>query len=155
MKWLENIFYYFQGRYGRFDEFSKALAFLGLVAFALYYLTGFRLLIYLGGGLVAYGVLRPTSKRINAREKELFAYQNFKEKVTSAFNGTKHFFSRVKPKKARNPESQVKEAQTSQSTPQETRIIHCPNCQQKLRVPRGKTLVITCQQCDHRFKQST
>lgn len=158
MKWIEKIYYYFKGRYGRLDEFSKALVVTGLVVLALHYLLLSRWLGYIGIGFIAYGLLRPASKEIENREKELFAYQKFKGKLASIFRPVGDFFSRKKTKtsayKAGRP-SQSSYRKSSKATPVETSIVYCPHCQQKLRVPRGKTLMVTCTNCGHRFKQTT
>lgn len=148
MKWIENIYYYFKGRYGRLDEFSKALIVVGLVVLALYYILRAQLLGFVGVGFIAYGLLRPASKEVETREKELFTYQKVKAKLASIFRPMGNFFSRQKTTSTRRNQS-------AKTTPVETRIVYCPNCQQKLRVPRGKTLMVTCTKCSHRFKQYT
>lgn len=36
------------------------------------------------------------------------------------------------------------------------KIVKCPNCKQKLRLPRGRNaIIVTCKRCSHEFKMKT
>lgn len=152
MYWIEKIYYYFKGRYGKFDEFTKFLMLSGFILLALASVSSIRILSYMGVALVSYGVLRPASKEIANRQRELASYMKVKktfqeiiDKVTGIFNRkSKHKHSKHRSNRVRTSTSSLNKV-----------IVECPNCGQKLRVPRGKTLKITCQNCEFPFKQRT
>ncbi len=151
MKWIERTYYYLQGRYGRFDEFTKCLIFAGIIVFAINGLVNTWLLKSIGIGLIAYGLLRPVSKEVSNREKELRMYLSLKEKMFNRFNSSSRQFSKTRKRPFKNPfkrKRQQKETVVKM-------VVNCPNCQQKLRVPAGKTLNIKCSRCRHQFQQRT
>src|SRR5699024_1366886 len=152
MHWIERIYYYFKGRYGRFDELTKFLIVSGFILLALATIFSTSILSYMGVALISYGMLRPASKEIPNRQKELASYMKAKRKfqeITGKVTGT---FNR----KPRNKTSKRRLNKVRPSTSSLNKvIIECPNCGQKLRAPRGKTLKITCQSCEFQFKQRT
>lgn len=152
MRWLENIFYYFQGRYGRFDNFTKFLILMALVAFALANILSSSLFLYLGVALLAYGLLRPVSKEVANRQKELQAYEGAKRKVSQTWQRLTNFFTNKNQKRSRKQGSQPASRQPNQAGKV---VIHCPQCVQKLRVPTGKKLKITCRSCGVQFEKQT
>lgn len=151
MKWIERTYYYLQGRYGRFDEFTKFLLLVGIIVFAINGLVNTWILNSIGIGFIAYGLLRPASKEVDNRRKELRTYLGVKEKVMTTFNRGSRKFSNAKTRGFKNP---FKRKNTQNSAVVKV-VVHCPNCQQKLRVPTGKTLNIKCSSCQYQFQQRT
>jgi hypothetical protein len=86
---------------------------------------------FVGYGLIAYGLWRSLSKNKHKRSQELYVFDNYFMKLKQKFFKYKASFLEH----------------------QEYKIFKCPNCSQKLRVPRKKgKLVITCKKCRNEFK---
>lgn len=143
MKWLEKIIFYFSGRYGN-DELSKFLSLSGLIVIVLAMFMSNQLVSLIGVGLAAYGFLRIVSKEKENRRKELSIYIKIKTKIVNFFNGIKNLFTKKNKSKSKSREMSRGKA-----------VVSCPNCSQKLRVPKGKTLTITCSNCQHKFTKKT
>ncbi len=114
----------FKYRYG-IDKYSLFLVALSL-PFALSKYTIVISLI-----LITYSFYRSLSKNFVKRKNELYKFESilekFKLKILREFTSIKN---KIKYK-----------------------IVICPNCSQKLRVPRFKgKLVITCKSCNYQFK---
>ena len=139
MKWLEKIYFYLHGRYGRIDGFSKFLVLLAILLLALSNLLSTRLAFYLGLALLAYASLRPLSKETANRRKEEAIYQDVKGQVKSFGRKLQAFFNSGKKR--------AQSSQTEPIRPNDKTVIICPKCQQKLRVDEGKKLRITCPKC--------
>lgn len=122
--YLYKIAYYLRGSYG-FDRFSKYLVITGFI------LSAFRYITILGYALSVYGVWRSFSKNRYKRQRELLAFESY-------LFGIKEKLYRYK--------SSILEFR-------QYKIFKCPNCSQKLRVPRKKgKLVIACKKCGAEFK---
>lgn len=132
MHWIQKILFYMNGRYG-YDELSKALLIVGLLFGVAANFAGGTWVSALGLALIAFGGLRVLSKEQDNRRRELHAYLTFKHKL-------KHAYS-----KARNRWIQRKTF----------KILKCPECRQKIRVPRGRKIKITCPSCRHSFVKKT
>ena len=129
MNWLRKFMY---GRYG-VDQFSSALAIVSLI---LILITGilprslrvFGILAYLP---MFYYIYRTFSKNIFKRQQENYKYLAFKN---SALSWAKSYKSRLADRKTH-------------------KYFTCPNCKQKLRVPKGNgRITITCPKCKTKFK---
>jgi DNA-directed RNA polymerase subunit RPC12/RpoP len=84
--------------------------------------------------------------RIAAFSPELRYRQN--QRYLTAITAVREFF-RGGRKRARD---KAKEAQDKWKEQQEYRYFVCPQCEQKLRVPKGKGKIkITCTRCKHQF----
>jgi len=133
----------FQGRYGN-DKLNHFLMIVALIlAFASVFVS--RDLIWLGNTLsllgtllIAICLLRMFSRNFSARMKELSAFN----RVAIPVSG---FFWSFRRKQAKAFE--------------ERRLykhFRCPQCMQKLRVPRGKgNIRITCAKCGNKFMRKT
>lgn len=132
LKWYASIQNFMRGRYGRFDQLNKTLLVIALIGILLNPWLPFQLgrILALFLFLLLYG--RFFSRKIYPRSNENQTYIRNIEKM-------KHFFSRKK--------------QTTSN--QQTYIFFsCPNCQQKLRAPKGKgTIRVTCSKCHQKFEQ--
>ncbi len=120
---------FMRGRYG-VDEFSRDLLYiaLGLTILNLFIRNRFLNLLPLLAFIFIY--VRMFSKNYKRRYNENRVYTNFKYKMTKPFT-----------KKWRKLKLKRK-----------YKILKCPNCKQKLRVPRGKKeIVVTCAKCKFVF----
>ncbi|MER2063571.1 MAG: zinc ribbon domain-containing protein [Alkalibacterium sp.] len=133
MQWISKLLFYMKGRYG-YDELSKVLIFMGLVLSIFSNFTDGLLLNILALASIAYGGLRVLSKEKANRRKELQQYIKLKQTVMSSY------------RKYRNRWIQRKAF----------KITKCPNCKQKIRVPRGKNKIrVTCPSCQNKFIKKT
>lgn len=118
-----------QGRYG-VDAFSK---FLSVLAFFLMVLSLFipRIPFYiLGIAVIIYSYFRMFSKNISKRYQENQLYVKYKNRVTESIRKKKRELTQRKTH----------------------HIYRCPQCRQKIRVPRGRgRIAIRCPQCNIEF----
>lgn len=121
---LSKIAYHFKDSYG-FDKFSKYLYIAGLI------LSFDRFTAIFGYALIAYGTWRALSKNKYRRYQELSVFENYLLIFKQRFYRYKAFVLDY-PK---------------------YKIFKCPNCSQKLRVPRKKgKIIITCKKCGTEFR---
>lgn len=133
MQWISKLLFYMKGRYG-YDEFSKVLILSGLVLGIVSNFSNGIFLNIIGLAAIAFGALRIVSKEKENRRKELQKYIKVKGSVTSKYT------------KARNRWVQRKAF----------KITKCPNCKQKIRIPRGrKKIRVTCPSCKEKFVKKT
>lgn len=122
--YLNNFKNHFKDSYG-LDRLNKYLFVAGLV------LSLSRFTSMFGFLLVAYGTWRYFSKDRTRRYKELLAFE--------------HYLDKFKRKYSKGKSSIVQYRQY--------KVFKCPNCSQKLRVPRKKgKLLIGCKKCDTVFR---
>lgn len=124
----EKFVRFMQGRYGN-DQFNR---FLMIVAMVLLILSvfGLDLLYFIAIAVMVYAYFRMFSKQIYKRSAENQKYLQYEWKV------------KVKLQKKK---SQLQQSKTH-------RIYKCPNCKQKIRVPKGRgRIAITCRKCGHEF----
>lgn len=124
----EKFMRFMQGRYGN-DQFNR---FLMIVAMVLLILSvfGLDLLYFIAIAVMVYAYFRMFSKQIYKRSAENQKYLQYEWKV------------KVKLQKKK---SQLQQSKTH-------RIYKCPNCKQKIRVPKGRgRIAITCRKCGHEF----
>lgn len=121
---LSRISYSFRDCYG-FDKLTLYLFILGLI------LSIFKYTVFLGGALILYGLYRSLSKNQYKRSRELYAFENFLQVIKQQFYSGKARFDESKKYK----------------------ILKCPNCSQKLRIPKHKgKVIVTCKKCGNEFK---
>lgn len=124
----EKLQRFMAGRYGN-DRFNQFLLILALI-FA--FLSCFRIpFVYLIAlALMCYAYFRMFSRNIPRRAAENQRYWKYESRVRDFFRRRKTAFAARK----------------------EYRIFKCPNCKQKLRVPRGKgKIAIRCRKCGTEF----
>lgn len=129
MNWLKKFMY---GRYG-LDHLSKALV---ILAFVLLILVGFlpkqlSILSVIAYVPIFIYIFRVFSKDIYKRQQENYKYIKIKNSVVIWF---KQKLNRAKDSKTH-------------------KYFTCPDCKQKLRVPRGRGKIsVTCPKCKKTFK---
>ncbi len=124
----EKFIRFMQGRYGN-DQFNR---FLMIVAMVLLILSvfGLDLLYFIAIAVMVYAYFRMFSKQIYKRLAENQKYLQYEWKVKA---------------KLQKKKSQLQQSKTH-------RIYKCPNCKQKIRVPKGRgRIAITCRKCGHEF----
>lgn len=122
-----------QGRYGadKLSNFMLILAFIFILVSMFMGVYGF-VFSGIGLALIVLTYVRMFSKNIQKRYAENLAY-------LKVYNKVKSFFTREI--------GYMKQRKTHH-------IYSCPNCKQKLRVPRGKgNIMITCSKCHTQFKK--
>lgn len=120
------------GRYGE-DRLNRFLLVVALVCMVLSMLgVGFARTVALVLLILVY--YRMFSRKIYQRAAENQKYLKYETKVRSWFQGKKREFAQRK----------------------DYRIFKCPNCKQKLRVPRGRgKIAISCRKCHTEFVRKT
>lgn len=129
MNWLRKFMY---GRYG-VDQFSTALAILSLVLILICGILpkSLRIISILAYVPMFFYLYRTFSKNIFKRQQENYKYLGFKNLAVSKLMGYKKRLADSKTHK----------------------YLTCPNCRQKLRVPRGNgKITVTCPKCRNQFK---
>ncbi len=120
----------FIGRNGP-DQFSFGLT---IVAFILSLIRVWEYMYIISLVLMAYAVFRMFSRNIEQRRKENYAFLRVVNKPK-----TWYYRSKVRHKQRKL-----------------YKVFKCPNCFQKLRVPKGKGKVqIKCSACGHKFTKTT
>lgn len=123
-KFLNKLSYYFNNSYG-IDKLSAHLYIIG------FFLSIFRYTSIFGLVCILYSTWRCLSKNKYKRYHELQSYENFIASLSRLFINFKNLFYQKRYYK----------------------IFKCPNCSQKMRVPRHKgKITITCRKCGRIFK---
>lgn len=121
---MNKFSHYFKDSYG-WDKLSKYLLIIGVV-----FLFS-KSTILLGLLLIVYSIFRSLSKNKYKRYQELNTFQNYLVILNKQIYGLNTKINNFKAYK----------------------IFKCPNCSQKLRVPRRKgKITITCRKCSTEFK---
>lgn len=124
----EKLMRFMQGRYGN-DQFNRFLMITAMVLLVLSVL-GADVCYFLAVIIMVYAYFRMFSRQIYKRSGENQKYLQYEWKVKGWF---------------RKKKSELKQLKTHH-------IYKCPNCKQKIRVPRGRgRIAITCRKCGHEF----
>ena len=131
----------FQGRYGP-DKFSLALLWAGVI---LSLINGFfmgipvvyRILRVLVLALYIFGIFRMFSRNFAARHRELAWYNGLAGQIKGLWRRVRYGSRNVVNLNAER---------------KKYKYLICPQCRQKLRVPKGKgNLRVTCSKCGCKF----
>mgnify|MGYP002624877812 CR=1 FL=1 len=132
---FNNFMYtHMQGRYITYgyDAFSKFLFGLILVLIFVNIIAGSGIISLVALILIIYSYYRLLSKNIPQRYKENEQYISLKNRFTGFFRNFKYNVVQAK----------------------NYHIYKCPNCKQKIRIPRGKgNIMIMCPKCRTEFKK--
>ena len=132
-KFKNKIARFMYGRYGM-DQLSRLIMYItfALLIITLFIHSSILYTVALAG--IIYTYYRAFSRNISRRYSENEAYLKFKYKIIGKFN---NFKFRMKDRKTHV-------------------IFKCPNCSQKIRVPRGKgNISIKCPKCRIEFTKKT
>ena len=117
------------GRYG-VDELGRFASTSTLICLVLSMITKLRVLYWLGIFLIFYTYFRMFSRNIAKRYEENQKFIKIRYKITSKWSVEKKHFSERKV----------------------YRFFKCPQCKQKVRVPKGRgKICITCPKCNTEF----
>ena len=117
------------GRYGT-DGLNQFLSIASLVLLLIAIVSRINLFTWLGVALLVFCYYRTFSRNISKRTEENYKFYTLKDRVNGRFRGLKEQWANRK-------------------------IYHyyrCPQCRQKLRVPRGRGRIqISCPRCGTQF----
>ena len=117
------------GRYGT-DGLNQFLSIASLVLLLIAIVSRINLFTWLGVALLVFCYYRTFSRNISKRTEENYKFYTLKDRVNGKFRGLKEQWANRK-------------------------IYHyyrCPQCRQKLRVPRGRGRIqISCPRCGTQF----
>ena len=117
------------GRYGT-DGLNQFLSIASLVLLLIAIVSRINLFTWLGVALLVFCYYRTFSRNISKRTEENYKFYTLKDRVNGKFRGLKEQWAN-------------------------RRIYHyyrCPQCRQKLRVPRGRGRIqISCPRCGTQF----
>lgn len=125
----ERIQRFMMGRYGN-DQLNQFIFILAIISMVLELITHLALFYILALILLILGYIRTFSKNINRRYEENMKYLEKKDAILNRFRREKYYASQRK----------------------DFHIYTCPQCRQKIRIPRGKGRIsITCPKCRTSF----
>lgn len=119
-------------KYG-IDEYGIFLVWIGIVAVLAAYFIKSTVLNSISSIIVIYAVFRTMSTNIVKRSQENQVF------VDNVINPIKGIFGKAKPKEDKSRDRGFK-------------YISCPNCGQKLRIPKNKGKIkVRCPKCKEKF----
>ncbi|MFQ9985103.1 MAG: hypothetical protein ACLU61_06890 [Lachnospiraceae bacterium] len=128
----EKLQRFMMGRYG-VDQLGKTLLYVSVILLILDIIFRTNLFFWLAVVLLVFCYVRMFSKNYSQRSAENAAYLRFTGKVKGVFTRKKN-----------------------EAMDREHRIFSCPNCKQRIRVPRGKGKIsIHCPKCGTDFIKRT
>ena len=117
------------GRYGT-DGLNQFLSIASLVLLLIAIISRVNLFTYLGAAQLLFCYCRTFSRNISKRTEENYKFYTLKDRVDNKFKGWKEQWA-------------------------DRKVYHyyrCPQCRQKLRVPRGRGRIqISCPRCGTQF----
>ena len=145
-RFLDNLRYkitaFMQGRYG-VDNYGRFLLAVWLVLFFLRYFVKSSLVYWLDIAVFIYTYFRIFSRNIPKRYSENQQYLRIKGKVTGFF---RDFSLSGTGRKIKDAAEQTKNYH----------IYKCPQCGQKIRIPRGKgNIMVKCPKCGTEFRKKS
>lgn len=148
MDWLTRVSMkinqFMAGRYGG-DRLSIALLILYCILILIANIAGLPIISLLALLLLIWSIYRIFSRNIFQRQRENAWFLKYWSRVSSWFHGSRHSFSSWQQKKT----WEIRDKQTH-------KYYKCPNCGNKLRVPKGKgKIMITCPVCKTEFIKKT
>ena len=129
MRFRERLQRFMYGRYGM-DAFGKFLSWASVILLLISMFSKLDVLYFAALALLIYCYFRIFSRNVQKRYQENCTYYRYTQKI-------REFFRRQK--------SYAQQRKTHH-------IYKCPNCKQKIRVPRGKGRIeISCRTCGTKF----
>lgn len=130
MNWLKT---FMNGRYGG-DQLSMVLLVISLLLTFIGRLTNIPLISFIGYIPLGISIFRMFSKDISKRRMENYKFSILISPVYSWY---------------KKSQKRIKDSKTH-------RFFKCPDCNEKMRVPKGKgKIMITCPKCKTKFEKRT
>lgn len=130
MNWFKK---FMQGRYGG-DQLSLVLIILSFILSLTGQISRLRFISILSYIPLGISIFRILSKDISKRSMENYKFSILMSPIYKKYI---NFKNRIKASKTH-------------------KYFRCPNCKQKLRIPRGKgKIVVTCSKCNHKFNKKS
>ena len=135
---------FMQGRYGA-DQMGQMLSAVSMVFLIISLFSRNQAWFLLAVIGIVYNYFRMFSKNISKRAAENQKYMNFRYRAVCFFKkgrtgGSASFAQKQAQRKAHHEQKKI------------YRFFACPNCAQKVRVPKGKgKICITCPKCHTEF----
>lgn len=143
MRFRDRFYRFMQGRYG-VDQLNKFLMWGSIILLILSRLIGFAPLYFVALIALVYCYFRMFSKNIYKRSSENNRYLHIRECIG-------RFFRRI----FCTSRAGFRDTGSGCYTPG-YKIFKCPNCKQKLRVPRKRGMIeISCRRCGFVFRKRT
>lgn len=140
----EKFIRFMQGRYG-LDSLGKFLIYGALIVMLIGSFIRLGIITFIAIGMIVWGYYRIFSRNTYKRSMENQKYLTIKNKVTG-------FFKRLFKSNNSNNYRSNYNSYSGNVYEQQYKIFKCPQCKQKLRVPRGKGKIqIHCRRCGHEF----
>lgn len=125
----ERLQRFMTGRYGN-DQLNQCIFIVAIISMVLEIFTRQSLFYILTMILLIFGYTRSLSRNINKRYEENMKFLEKKEAVLNKFRKEKYYASQRR----------------------DFHIYTCPQCKQKIRIPKGKGKInITCPKCKTSF----
>lgn len=125
----ERLQRFMMGRYGN-DQLNQFIFVIAIISMVIELITHWALFYILALVLLIYGYIRAFSKDINKRYEQNMKFLEQKDAILNRFRREKYYASQRK----------------------DYHIYICPQCRQKIRIPRGKGKIsITCPRCRTSF----
>ncbi len=125
----ERIQRFMMGRYGN-DQLNQFIFIAAIISMVIELITHWSLFYIFALVLLIYGYVRAFSKDINKRYEQNMKFLEKKDAILNRFRKEKYYAAQRK----------------------EYHIYTCPQCRQKIRIPRGKGKIsITCPKCRTSF----
>ncbi len=141
---------FMSGRHG-LDALGRFTLIAAVVVMILNMFVNSSILSLVEWALLILTVFRMFSRNHSKREAENESYMQASEKVKNWFNGRKRIGDKNKGQNTQNSQAAGNSQTTAQEDPTVC-IFVCPNCGQKVRVPKGKGKIeITCPKCGSSF----
>lgn len=130
MNWLKK---FMQGRYGG-DQLSLSLLIFSFVLSLIGRTTRLQFIIILSYIPLGIGIYRMFSRDISKRSMENYKFAMLMSPIYKRYLSIR---------------GRIKDSKTH-------KYFKCPNCKQKLRIPRGKgKIIVTCNKCNHKFNKKS
>lgn len=153
-RWRYKLAQWMQGRYGM-DKFNQFLSVLVLIFIILDLFIRWAPLWWISLILLIYMYFRMFSRNIAKRYNENRKYMEITSKIRSSHFGQNFMnFFRNLGSKIRTSTQDARQAKRESDAGY--RIYKCPQCGQKIRVPKGKGhIMIRCPKCGNQFEKKT
>jgi DNA-directed RNA polymerase subunit RPC12/RpoP len=145
---------FMQGRYGT-DQFNRFLAGLVLVLLVVNLFLHSSLLWWICMILLIYMYFRMFSRNISKRYNENCKYLELTAKIRNGnFGRTMRNFGRTVSARIHNLVYKITHWSQERSRNAGFHIYKCPQCSQKIRIPKGKgKIIVRCPKCGKEFQK--